>query len=169
MMRRAQMGKLSGRACRRLMAATAAWLGMVGAHAEEADLTGSQDPLYVQLSTCLMGSLTEHALAQARRDGVSIETQRARYRAQIGENARMEDFLTQLYATEDASALLVELNSRCVAGMVGLPQAQAAACYRQYLLPLYTAIMAPHTGGLDTTTPKRQYLACMKRTTKTPQ
>lgn len=141
-------------------------LALPAAHAEEANLAALQDPLYVELSPCLMGSLTQHALAQERRNGVPIETQRARYRAQIGESALMESFLTQLYAAEDPSALLVELNSRCVAGMVGLPQAQAAACYRQYLLPLYTAIMAPHTGGLDTTTPKTSYLSCMRAGTR---
>lgn len=133
------------------------------AQADEADLAAQQDPLYVELSPCLMGSLAQHAMAQERRNGVAIDTQRERYRAQVGEHALMEQFLMQLYATDDPSELLVGLNSRCVAGMVGVPEARAAACYRQFLLPFYTAMMAPHAGGLDTATPKANYLDCMKR------
>lgn len=144
-------------------------LAMQGAQADEADLTVLQDPLYVELSTCLMGSLTQHAIVQERRDGISIEAQRQRYRGQVGENALMEQFLTQLYATNDPSELLVELNSRCVANMVGLPQEQAAACYRQFLLPFYSAIMAQHTGGLDTAMPRANYLTCMKEGTRSAE
>ncbi|PLC40591.1 hypothetical protein C0Q88_22610 [Ralstonia pickettii] len=138
-------------------------LAMSATQADEVDLDVLQDLLYVELSTCLMGSLTQHAIAQERRNGVSIEVQRQRYRAQVGKNGLMEQFLTQLYATDDPSELLVGLNSRCVVNMVGLPQDRAATCYRQFLLPLYAAIMAPHTGGLDTTSPKTGYLACMRR------
>lgn len=153
------------RLCRTLWSLLLAWLSLATpwVQAEEADMAAMQDPLYVELSTCLMGSLTQHAIAQERRNGVSIEVQRQRYRAQVGENALMEQFLTQLYATDDPSALLVDLNSRCVANMVGVPEERAAACYRQFMLPLYTAIMEPHEGGIDTATPKASYLACMRR------
>lgn len=144
-----------------LLLAGLGWTSAV--QADEGDLAALQDPLYVEVSLCLMGSMAQHAMAQERRNGVSIDTQRERYRAQVDENALMENFLTQLYATNDPSELLVALNSRCVANMVGLPEARAAACYRQFLLPSYTALMAPHAGSLDMATPKANYLACMKR------
>ena len=79
-----------------------------------------------------------------------------------GEHVLMEQFLSQLYATDDPSELLVGFNRRCVANMVGLPEGRAAVCYRQFLLPFYTTLMASHAGGLEMASPTANFLACMK-------